>query len=233
VIEANNGETVNVSFGDFKMLPEKWYPIVLPFETTVGAISKAFGYAVVNVLNTANTDASKVSFKLHMGTLPANTPFVVKVYNNKTADKSINMKDATALKGKIVAPADYARVTTTEAKDQSGITFIGTYTGKTDGFRANQWYFSADAALNQYYPGNDTNKTYLRPLGAYLEATTAGARILEFEEADGTITAISSMKAENEAASAEGWYTIGGVKLEGAPSQKGIYIQNGKKVIVK
>jgi hypothetical protein len=232
LIAKNNGETVNVKFGDFKMLPEKWYPIVLPFETTVSAISSAFGYAVVNVLNKDNTDASKVSFKLHMGTLPANTPFVVKVYGN-TADKSVNMKDAATLTGQIVAPADYARVTTAEAQDKSGITFIGTYTGKTDGFRANQWYFSASADYNQYYPGNETNTTYLRPLGAYLEATTAGARILEFEEADGTITAISSMKAENEAASAEGWYTIGGVKLEGAPSQKGIYIQNGKKVIVK
>ena len=66
---------------------------------------------------------------------------------------------------------------------------------------------------------------------AYLIATS-GARIT-VEEADGSTTAISSINADGIAMPAEGWYTINGVKLEGAPTQKGIYINNGKKIIVK
>ncbi len=31
----------------------------------------------------------------------------------------------------------------------------------------------------------------------------------------------------------EAWYTLGGVRLSGKPSKKGLYINNGKKVIVK
>lgn len=224
----------NVTFSDFEMIAEKWYPLVLPFETSAQDISGAFGYAVVNVLNTKNTDASKVSFKLHMGKIAANTPFVVKVYDAYAeGNANVNMNSRTFWGKTIVAPKDYEAVTTDDAKDESGITFIGTYKGKTDGFRSNEWYFSASADYNQYYPGNDTNQTYLRPLGAYLQATTAGARIFEFEEADGTVTAISSVAFENGISKAEGWYTIGGVKLQGAPSQKGIYINNGKKVVIK
>ena len=36
-----------------------------------------------------------------------------------------------------------------------------------------------------------------------------------------------------EAVKAEGWYTINGIKLNAAPTQKGIYINNGKKIVVK
>jgi hypothetical protein len=60
----------------------------------------------------------------------------------------------------------------------------------------------------------------------------ANVRIL-VEEADGTVTAISNINAEGVAVPAEGWYTINGVKLQGAPTQKGIYINNGKKIVVK
>ena len=30
----------------------------------------------------------------------------------------------------------------------------------------------------------------------------------------------------------EGWYTLDGRKLSGVPTQKGIYINNGKKVVI-
>ncbi len=215
----------NVTFSDFEMLPEKWYPIVLPFATSVAEVSKIFDYAIVNVLNKENTDKTKISFKLHMQDIPANEPFVVKIKS------TMNMSAAVFYDKGLIAPADYEAVS---VEDASGVKFIGTYKGKDDGFRSNEYYFSTAADKNQYYKGNDTNKTYLRPLGAYFQVpATSAARIIEFEEADGTVTAIQAVNVKAEAMSAEGWYTIGGVKLQGAPAQKGVYIQNGKKVIVK
>ena len=55
---------------------------------------------------------------------------------------------------------------------------------------------------------------------------------------DGTVTAIEVVKAEVNDGNAvknvqEGWYTLQGVKLDSAPTQKGIYIYNGKKVAVQ
>ena len=31
----------------------------------------------------------------------------------------------------------------------------------------------------------------------------------------------------------ENWYTLDGRKLSGKPNAKGVYIQNGKKIVVK
>ena len=56
------------------------------------------------------------------------------------------------------------------------------------------------------------------------------------EEIDGTKTAIKAIDAETVSSNIDnrtGWYTIGGMKLQSAPTQKGIYINNGKKVVVK
>ena len=61
--------------------------------------------------------------------------------------------------------------------------------------------------------------------------SNAGARII-IEEPDGT-TSIMDVRSFNEDMTAEGWYTIEGKKLNAAPTQKGVYIQNGQKVVIK
>ena len=38
---------------------------------------------------------------------------------------------------------------------------------------------------------------------------------------------------ENGEWTMENWYTLDGVRLSGKPTKKGMYINNGKKVIVK
>lgn len=69
------------------------------------------------------------------------------------------------------------------------------------------------------------------PLGGYIvSASGSNARIL-IEEPDGSTTAINA--GNTDATNAEGWYTIDGVKLNAQPVQKGIYINNGKKVVIK
>ena len=219
-----------VTFSDFAMVAEKWYPIVLPFATTVKEVSETFGYAIVNILKKDNTDKTKIAFKLHMGEIPANEPFVVKVYED------VNMNEVT-----FGDPTDQSTAkvivnsAAPEVADASGVKFIGSYSAKTDGFKANEAFFSISASKNDYYWGSASNKTYMAPLSAYFRvpANEAAARTIEFEEADGTVTAIQAVNVKAEARSAEGWYTIGGMKLQGAPTQKGIYIQNGKKVIIK
>jgi hypothetical protein len=99
------------------------------------------------------------------------------------------------------------------------------------------YYFSSNAELNDYYQGSDTNKTYLRPLGAYFVDNSADAgsksRGIIIEEADGSTTAISAITVDGAFVEADGWYTTGGVKLQGVPTEKGVYIRNGKKIVIK
>ena len=229
LIADNDDKFVNVKFSDFPMIGEKWYPLVLPFATSVKDISAAFGYAVVDLFNGTSSDG-KIMFKLHMGEIPANTPFIVKVYED------MNMADATVAFNNVKiedAMDDNAEVT---IGDAAGVQFVGTYKGRVEGFRSNMYYFSSNAAYNDYYKGNDTNKTYLRPLGAFFVDNDANAstiqRVISIEEPNGT-TEISAITVDGAFVEADGWYTTNGIRLQGVPTEKGVYIRNGKKIVIK
>ena len=229
-IEQYHGKTVSVTFsGNFAMKAEKWYPLVLPFATSVKEISKAFGYAVVDIYD-GLTAAGKIKFKLHMGDIEANQPFILKVYQD------MNMDDETCKfeEVEIVNAMDE----NFEVKQTSGdVDFVGNYKGRTDGFRSNMYYFSTSAQYNEYYKGNDSNTTYLRPLGAYFvdNATDAATkrRVISIEEPNGNTTEISAITVDGAFVEANGWYTVGGTKLESVPTEKGVYIRNGKKIVIK
>lgn len=53
--------------------------------------------------------------------------------------------------------------------------------------------------------------------------------------ASGETTAIGTLdtKTGEMTFDSEAWYTLDGVRLSGKPSTKGIYINNGKKVVIK
>ena len=87
----------------------------------------------------------------------------------------------------------------------------------------------SDHYINFYkYTGTTLNANkayYLLPSGNSAKALT-----LSFDDAESEVTGINTVgaKAENGA-----WYSIQGVQLQGKPATKGIYIHNGKAVIVK
>ena len=74
-----------------------------------------------------------------------------------------------------------------------------------------------------------TNRSYL----ALPSSMTANIKKLSFVINDDNfaVTAIDNIEAANTAS--EAWYTLSGVKLSAKPTEKGIYIHNGKKEIIK
>jgi len=80
-----------------------------------------------------------------------------------------------------------------------------------------------------FYKVNSDNIT-AQPFRAYLTAQSGDAKLRIIYPED--ITAIEGIAASEE--DVEGaWFTISGVRLEGKPTAKGIYINRGKKFIVK
>ncbi|WP_177216041.1 leucine-rich repeat domain-containing protein [Prevotella sp. tf2-5] len=92
----------------------------------------------------------------------------------------------------------------------------------------------------------------IRPMGCYLlwndtpNASRAAARSAATEElpqsitvrlvsADGEVTGIGEIdtKTGEMTFDSEAWYTLNGVRLSGKPTKKGLYIYNGRKVVVK
>ena len=75
------------------------------------------------------------------------------------------------------------------------------------------------------------NKAYLQiPTADYNTAMSASAPLrFVFEDEDATgIAEVKTVEATDDA-----WYTLNGVKLNGQPTEKGIYILNGKKIVIK
>ena len=51
--------------------------------------------------------------------------------------------------------------------------------------------------------------------------------------ANGEITAIGTLHTQTGEVALDGWYTLDGRKLDGQPTRKGIYVNNGRKVVIK
>jgi hypothetical protein len=60
----------------------------------------------------------------------------------------------------------------------------------------------------------------------------SGAAPLHLEIDGADVTAISTMKVISTPAD-DAWYTISGVRMEGKPAQKGVYIHQGKLIVIK
>ena len=221
IIEAE-GEAVNVKFGDRALEAQKWNSFVLPFEVSAAKLSEAFGYAVFNVIDEVNSNESNVRFKLYMGTIPANTPFLMKTAEAKnTADVTINSVtiDIEGIDGETGLAAHEIGTT--------GNYFIGNY--KKVAMKANNSF-----PVNDAWKKGKASGVNLKPLAAYLEYPEGSpAPTITLEEIDGTVTAIESINADGVAIEKTGWYTINGIKLENAPTEKGVYIRNGKKMVIK
>ena len=229
----------------------KWNALVLPFDITVAELSNvlghagdgAFNYAVVNTIK-KDAPEGKFQFQLFTGTIPANTPFMVKTVGKittlptaedaKTINVAVNFGEKT-----IVAPA----AETVAAEFENGFKLVGKYANyvldkdKPQGDKAlYRFMFGDDDSDFKGIGAKSANTWTIVPFDCYVDLTgnTQAARnvTFEFEEADGTTTIIKSLSAEQNV-NTEGWYTINGVKLQGVPTEKGIYINNGKKVVIK
>jgi len=169
--------------------------------------------------------------------LKANKPFIV-----KTAEP---IKDAVEFgEQTIVAPVDKdgnfdAAALSVDADKDGNVKFTGIYASKTVKPEDNKaFWFLTGSHDRWYYIGNNGSWEIL-PFEGFIDmrGVPASARNMTFyfEDIDGTTTVIKGVSTEDidSKQNAEGWYNLNGVKMENAPTQKGIYIKDGKKVVIK
>ena len=246
---------INATAAKHTWAADNWNALVLPFDITVAELSSRLGfagtgeynYAVVNTVK-KNSESGKFQFEYATGTITANTPFMVKTIGK------ITTTDATE-SGTITGIIDFGTKTikapasaTVSADLDNGFKLVGTYTNKVldktmpmDDNNAGLYKFLYGDDDSQYrtFGSTSSNSWTIVPFDAYVDlsgdAASAPSVIFEFEDKDGIVTAIKSIDADINvnSISAKGWYTINGMKLEGAPAQKGVYIKDGKKVVVK
>jgi hypothetical protein len=221
-----------------------WVTLTLPFNISVADLSKALGYAIVNVIDPERTKVSgtssefygKLTMKGGNGTgdeayLVANKPFLV-----KTADDITGVIDFGTQT--IVAPSDLS------VDAGEGAKFTGTYTTKnvTKAADAAIWFMIGGGRQSWAYITTTSSAEWdILPFEGFIDMSSLPAQARSnmtfyFEEIDGSTTAIKSVSTDNLGSNkldAKGWYNLNGMKMDGAPLQKGVYIKDGKKVVIK
>jgi hypothetical protein len=82
-----------------------------------------------------------------------------------------------------------------------------------------------------YEPDNAPARALTR--GAAADEEMPQRITVKLISASGEVTSIGEIDTKTGDVTFDGWYTIDGVRLSGKPSTKGIYINNGKKVVIK
>ena len=218
---AASGVDQTITFTSRELKKGTWTTMVLPFDVSVKKLSRALGYAVVDMFD-ANPASEDMNFKLYMYDIPAYTPFLVKI----DEDKNLN---SVIIDGVRIKALDEDAL----VQSNKSYNFIGKMDNEaiaTDFWAVGKKMTETDFLFNKYRAN-----TKLAALRAYITAKAGvnAAPNIFIEEPDGTVTAINSVTKEAVNMVKDGWYTISGMKIQGVPTEKGIYIQNGKKVVLK
>ena len=171
-------------------------------------------------------------------------PVMTKVKTNN----GDNVKNP-AFAGTIVTATEPTYITPGLAPGTEGdgsVTFVGTYDPVTIGPDGDNTKLYFSTANTLYWPNGAMT---INPFRAYLQLNTAVANIrayqINFGEDETTgiisLTPDPSPKGEGrldgegsfDGEGSDGWYTIDGRKLGSKPTQHGIYINGGRKVVIK
>jgi hypothetical protein len=193
-------------------IKEGFNTVVLPFNASFNQVAEAFGtgtevYAFSE--NSEDPENAVINFNKGDGSITANVPVLIKATNASSSQE---------FKGVEIVAADEFTVAGTN------FDFVGTYAPISA--IAEGDYFIGNGALYK-----STGATSMNAFRAYITANRSGARIAKFfiDGVEGETTAIEGLEvvgADNGKI-----YNLNGQEVKA--TKKGLYIQNGKKVVVK
>ena len=165
--------------------------------------------------------------------IAANTPYVISMPN------SSEYTDNNNLAGRVTFAAENATIPVTEVKasamaDQS-IVMIPTM--QCQERSSEVWALNVGEVRGRYLEGSVFERDYreVRPFEAFTvdreENSEPAPRYVPLQEIGGTtgINVMEDVRSKKD----DVWYTTDGRKLQGKPSEKGVYISNGQKIVIR
>lgn len=220
----------------------KWNTLCLPFDLTLGGSVLDGDGVVAKVLDGTNTSLNAAGMLSLTFTsvsvdskIEAGTPFIIKWNNTGEHLSNVQFSKVT------VNNATPTAVTFSNAFGDSG-QFVGTYSPFSIGDTSNDTY---DGDINEIIllSGSNTlgysqSTRTLRSCRAHFVIPTppSGIRAMldfDIDFDDEEVTAIANLKSQISSLKPESWFTLQGVKLDGKPTQRGVYLHNGRKEAVR
>lgn len=254
---------VNVSLTNRTLYKDcAWNTLCVPFDMTSGQINadgSPLKDAVIKELDTeteynfGDDGVHKTSLdsggKLYLNfktaeNIEAGKPYIVKWAT--TGDPIINpMFNGVTVKSTAVSTSTNSGTITSVNSQDGSVSFIGTYKAQTFTETDGSVLFfgvNSEGKSTLYYPKpdlTDPNNPKYPSIGAQrayfkLSAPTSQVRGFELNFGDEEqTTGILDARNKIENRGANEWYDLSGRKLSGKPTQKGVYVQNGRKVVIK
>ncbi len=211
-----------------------WNTLCLPFSVDDFAGTPLEGATVKTLASTSFSNGTlTMDFTEDVSTIEAGKPYIVKWANG------------TDIESPVFTGVTISNVTANVETDFAD--FVGTYSpvsiyidGKTN------LYLGADNTL--YYPTVEDFQVnacrgYFQLKGLTANSNQASIRAFKLNFGDDEATSVTTPLALGRGAGGEAWYTLDGRKLGGRsaegrlqskkPTQRGIYVNNGRKIIIK
>jgi len=234
------------------LVPDQACTVMLPFAITRQFIGGGTFYTFTGVEFDSDANKWKATMSEIAKTSPmaANTPYLL-------------VPSSTAFESEITGSTGSVTLNTTTNSKQTVVgdwTFKGVYAEKTWAAAdcGNDYGFAATSGkatdgVTDVAAGDFVKLAagaYIKPMRSYLTYTgsddpwAAGARSLDGNKSlpqsisvvlvglNGETTEIGTI-TPTIAEGNEAWFSLDGIRLNGAPTKKGLYINNGKKVVIK
>ena len=221
LLSAWNGKVADVTLsGRTLNKNNEWNTICLPFDLTIAG-SVLDGAEVRTLASTTLAGQNlSMTFSDNLTEMEAGKPYVIRWTSGEPlvnpTFEGVTVKNANVKTNSVTT--DY-------------VTFTGTYTPtalvKDD---VTNLYLASGNKL--YYPNVDGFK--VNAFRGYFKVDDSAAAMglnITTDLGDGSTTRIQGL--EKAGSELDSWYTLNGVKLDGKPTQKGVFIHNGTKVVIK
>ena len=235
-IQGNNNKTVNVTLSGRTLYKDgSWNTLCLPFSLTAEQIAASeLDGADIRSLNEASFENNTLTLNFSetgaVTEIETGKPYIIKW----DGDGSENIVEPTFNN---VIIQNVNNDVTKDLGNGMSITFKGTYNPVSFGEGGDNTVLYLGANNTLYYPSGamtiNAQRAYFQLTGLTAGEKADGIRsfVLNFGDESSTlgVTTPLSSRSGGEAS----WYTLDGRRLSGKPATKGLYINNGKKVIIR
>lgn len=250
-LEDNHAYLADVTLKDRTLYKDgDWNTLCLPFAVSKEALADEkhpFHGATIMELDTEGTykdnektgyDEDKETLYLYfkeVSSIAAGVPYLIKwakADDYDSADPATRDLVSPVLKGVTIDQSDDAKASMTTTSKDGNVSFVGT-NAPTDVAAGEQSMLFMGSGNSLYKQHVDKGGVF-RSQRAYfqLNGNAAHARMVVMNLDENETTDIISME-DVRSKTSDVWYTLSGVKLNGKPNTKGVYINNGKKVYIK
>ena len=234
LIYNNTGRLAHVTLSGRTLFKDGyWNTLCLPFSLNATQLASAqMDNADIRTLDNAAFSSSTLELNFaDKSAITAGTPYIIKwegdgsnnlqnpVFANVTIDKTMHHVTCNLGEGNAVTfKGTYSKLAYTE--DTPSILFLGG--------ESSLYYPKATASIG-------AQRAYFELTGitAGQPASINGVRAFVLNYGNGTTGIVSLSTESGNQGMADAWYSLDGRKLDGKPTRKGLYIVNGKKVVIK